>query len=151
MKIFTMCGYRCDLCEAYAPNIKIKDGRENLREVWGKYYNFEIATEDIYCDGCRAKGDDAKRIIDACQVRDCVINKGIEHCGECKDFPCDTFYTRKGLSLEGAKRKMGSDFDRDEYNEYLLAYDNGTRMLEHKTNSSALSPMDWMLWRKKKV
>lgn len=39
-----------------------------------------------------------------------------------------TFDERKGLSFQDAKEKLGSNFCDDEYNSYLLAYDNVTRL-----------------------
>lgn len=38
----TMCGYRCDLCKAFAPNIKNNDEREMLSNIWNKYYDRDI-------------------------------------------------------------------------------------------------------------
>lgn len=128
MEKVTMCGYRCDLCKAFAPNIKRNDEREKLSNIWNKYYDLNIPTEKIYCDGCRCAGENARRIDMDCPVRKCVIENCIDHCGECTDFPCATFYERKGLSYEEAKEKLGSNFCADEYNNYLLAYDNVTRL-----------------------
>jgi len=130
----TMCGYRCELCKAYAPNIKKNDERNLLSQVWKKYYNLDIKEEDIYCDGCRCTRESAKRIDQNCPVRSCVLSKEIEHCGECDDFPCDTFQERKGLSSEEAKDKLKQDFDQEEYDKYLLAYDNLTRLKAYRRN-----------------
>lgn len=130
----TMCGYRCDLCKAFAPNIKNNDEREMLSTVWNKYYDLDIPAEKIYCDGCRCTKENAKRIDMNCPVRRCVIEKQIDNCGECADFPCVVFDERRGLSLQEAKEKLGSSFCLDEYNNYLLAYDNMTRLKEYKNS-----------------
>lgn len=129
MSELTMCGYRCDLCKAFVDNIKKKDQREMLSSIWAKYYSgLAIPTEDIYCDGCRCMHQDAKRIDNACPVRMCVIEKRIEHCGICDSYPCDVFLQREGLSCSEAKQKLGKEFDQSEYDEFLLAYDNKTRL-----------------------
>lgn len=129
-----MCGYRCDLCKAYVPNIKDNDEREMLSNVWNKYYDLNISAEEIYCDGCRCSKENAKRIDMNCPVRKCVIEKQVDNCGECIEFPCEIFNERKGLSFQEAKEKLGSTFCEDEYNNYLLAYDNMTRLKEYKKN-----------------
>lgn len=133
MAEFNMCGYRCDLCKAYAPNVKKNDKRKEQIQVWDKYYGgFDGATiENIYCDGCRCDRPDAKRIDMGCPVRKCVIEKGLIHCGDCNDYPCSTFDQRKGLSLEDAKSKLGETFNEYEYEEYLSAFDNKTRLNEY--------------------
>lgn len=133
-KILTMCGYRCDLCKAYAPNSKKKDERNLLSQVWKKYYDLDIKKEDIYCDGCRCDHYHVKRIDQNCPVRACVISRNIESCGKCNDFPCDTFHKRKGLSAKEAKEKLNQDFNQEEYDNYLLAYDNLTRLKAYRKN-----------------
>ncbi|WP_339791685.1 DUF3795 domain-containing protein [Tissierella sp.] len=131
MEKITMCGYRCDLCKAFVSNIINKDEREILSNMWKKYYDLDILAEEIYCDGCRCNNENVKRIDSNCPVRKCVIDKNINNCGECIDFPCTVFNERRGLSFQEAKEKLGSDFCADEYNSNLLAYDNFTRLKEY--------------------
>jgi len=133
MKNLTMCGYSCELCKAYAPNIKKLDQREMLSKIWMKYYNLDIKPENIYCDGCRCGKEDAKRIDDSCPVRSCVLEKNLEHCGCCNEYPCDTFSEREGLSCQAAKENP--TFSQTEYDEFLLAFDNKTRLDEFKKNN----------------
>ena len=52
---------------------------------------------------------------------------------DCSDFPCGVFYKRCGSFPEEKK-----DFDMDEYNEYILAYDNETRIREYKSKREQL-------------
>lgn len=126
-----MCGYRCDLCKAYAPNIEKNDDRAMLSEIWKKYYDLDIKAEQIYCEGCRCSKEDAVRIDNNCPVRKCVIQRNIDNCGDCTRFPCSVFLERKGLSYEGAKEKLGASFDEEEYQSCLSAYDNYTRLKEY--------------------
>ena len=128
----TMCGYKCDLCKAYSKNIKKNDKRKMLYQVWNKYYDLDIKQEDIYCDGCRCKKRDAKRIDDNCPVRACVIDKKLHSCMDCNEYPCDKFLAREGLSCDAARQKFGKNFCQKEFNEYLLAYDNKTRIDKYK-------------------
>ena len=37
-----MCGYCCDMCKAFAGNIKKKDERNVLSDYWNKYYDMLI-------------------------------------------------------------------------------------------------------------
>ena len=102
----SMCGYRCDLCKAFAPNIQSNDEREVLSSMWNKYYELSIPLEKIYCDGCRAASESVKRIDMKCPVRTCVMKKLVDHCGECTEFPCEVFHERKGLSFQEAYCKL---------------------------------------------
>lgn len=124
----TMCGYCCELCKAYVVNISRKDERERLSNLWHKYYDLNIPVDKIYCDGCRCDKDNAKRIDNNCPVRNCVLERGINNCGRCNEYPCATFNERIGLSFQEAKEKLGENFCQDDYDNYLLAYDNVTRL-----------------------
>ncbi|MDD4337268.1 MAG: DUF3788 family protein [Firmicutes bacterium] len=124
----TMCGYLCDMCKAFAPNIKKKDERERLSVLWSKYYDLDIPAENICCDGCRSMKPNARRIDNNCPVRACVPLNGIDNCGECSKYPCGVFMERKGLSYEEARKEQGESFDEQEYEEYMLAYDNKSRL-----------------------
>lgn len=135
MTTMTRCGYCCDLCKAYTPNVQINDQRKELSEIWKKYYDLNIPVDDIYCDGCRCERADAKFLDNNCPVRKCVIDKNLHHCGDCSSYPCDTFNQRKGLSAREAQEKSGQNYDASQYNEYLLAYDNKTRIDEYKKNN----------------
>lgn len=123
-----MCGYLCDMCKAFAPNIKKKDERERLSVLWSKYYDLDIPAENIFCDGCRSMEPNARRIDSNCPVRACVLQNGIDNCGECSKYPCEVFMERKGLSYEEARKEQGESFDEEEYEEYMLAYDNKSRL-----------------------
>ena len=125
--VITLCGYKCDLCKAYSKNIKKDDKRRELSYVWQKYYDLDIPEKDIYCDGCRSKKN-AMLLDSACPVRACVSQKNLHSCLDCGQYPCDVFDMRKGLSLSDAKQKLADKFDINEFNEYLLAYDNKTRL-----------------------
>lgn len=62
------------------------------------------------CSGCtleHIKGD--------CFTLDCVTKKGLECCGHCKDFPCDTIINEKNttvLDKDWLKWKKQSDTNR---------------------------------------
>lgn len=128
----TRCGYRCDLCKAFAPNIKADDRRQELSEVWKEYYDLDIPAEEIYCEGCRCGKENPKLIDSNCPVRKCVMNNKLNHCGECQKYPCSTFNEREGLSAEGAEKRVGENYDESKYKEYLLAYDNKSRIDAYK-------------------
>jgi hypothetical protein len=128
MAELTMCGYLCNLCKAFSQNIEKKDERESLSKAWKKYYGLDIPAVNIYCDGCRCNRPDAKRLDTGCPVRSCVIKKEVFHCGQCDEYPCKTFDERRGLSFDEAQKEQGDKFDPNEYNDFLLAYDNQNRL-----------------------
>jgi len=131
-----MCGYCCDLCQALTRNIKKKDDRQQLSLLWAKYYDLQIPPEKIVCDGCRSKKRDAKRVDGNCPVRKCVLERQVNSCGDCADYPCEIFAEREGLSSADAKQKLGSSYNNQEYEDYLLAYDNRSRLDRYKARQA---------------
>lgn len=132
-KAISMCGYKCSACKAYVKNFKKNDQRNTLAATWKKYYNLDIQGE-IYCDGCRCEKKDAIRIDVACPVRNCVLGKSLNHCGECVEYPCKVFREREGLTFEEAAKQVGSDFSAEIYKEFLSAFDNKTRLKKYKSS-----------------
>jgi len=58
-----------------------------LVEGWRKYFGHQNYTvENVRCDGCLS--DD--RLADkTCPISPCVIEKGLENCAYCDEYPCD--------------------------------------------------------------
>ena len=104
----TMCGYVCDMCKAFAPNIKRKDERECLSLLWRKYYDLDIPAENIYCEGCRSTKKDAIRIDNDCPVRACVLQNRVDNCGECSKYPCEVLKRRKCMSYGESREEQGA-------------------------------------------
>ena len=127
-RTIAMCGYRCDLCQAYSRNIQKDDQRASLSLAWQKYYEIESDPAVMYCDGCRSAKKDAQRIDSNCPVRGCVLNRNINSCVDCGEYPCGTFAKREGLCFEQAREKRGVDFSGEEFDRFLRAFDNKTRI-----------------------
>lgn len=132
-----MCGCRCALCKAYTPNAEKNDQRHILAEMWNKHYGVDPSVMDS-CDGCANNPSDEN-----CPVRKCVLDKGLNHCGDCGDFPCNVFHQRGGSFPEEKK----NDFDMNEYNAYIHAYDNETRLREYKARQEQLKQVSAEIMR----
>ena len=130
MKELTMCGYCCELCKAYATNIQKKDQRKKQLQMWDDCYGGfdDCSIDSIYCEGCRCDKPDVIRIDSECPVRKCVIEKELLHCGDCNEYPCETFGQREGICFEKAKEILKDKFDANKYEEYLRAFDNKTNL-----------------------
>src|SRR5208282_2659227 len=47
-----------------------------------------IPRERLPCAGCRNVAGDCPVISARCETYECVIQKGVDFCSECADFPC---------------------------------------------------------------
>lgn len=91
-EVYSRCGQRCDLCLIHRANVEKEDRRAELCAVWGKLGPEKYDPETTICDGCMADGEDAVLFSGGgCKCRKCVMEKGLQHCGHCSDYPCDYF------------------------------------------------------------
>ena len=124
-EILARCGYRCDLCPAYAGNIKDFEDRQRVSDGWFKYAGFRVPPEDIYCPGCLS---DQEPVDQDCPVRPCVNEKGLENCGHCPDLPCDNLKTRMNFFED----RLGdfSSIPKDDFDNYIKPYISKDRLMK---------------------
>jgi len=83
-KMVGYCGYNCHLCAARSDDPEV---RQKLVDGWRKIYGHEHYTvENVHCVGCRAEGHHADL---ECKARPCAVERGVDSCAACDDFPCD--------------------------------------------------------------
>ena len=87
-KLAAPCGLYCGVCGIYLAhrdnNLKFK---ERLRDFYQKALgDVTLGVDDIRCEGCLS--DVLCKYCYACDIRPCAIEKGIEGCHQCSDFPC---------------------------------------------------------------
>ena len=124
--ILTRCGYRCDLCLAYRPNVVANpSNRRKLSDGWFRYFGFRLSPEEICCDGCMA---DTPNLIDkGCPVRPCVIEKGLDNCARCEQYVCGKLAERL-VVYEEVRRRAGAEIPEEDYVCFIQAYENKLRL-----------------------
>ena len=124
--ILTRCGYRCDLCLAYKPNVESNPAnQQKLSDGWHKYFSFRLSPQEIVCDGCMA--DDPTLIDDACPVRPCVIEKGLDNCSQCEQYVCQKLMERL-VEYDEIKSRIDSEVPDDDYLCFIRPYENKKRL-----------------------
>ncbi len=125
-EILTRCGYRCDLCLAYRPNVEANpSNRQTLSDGWHKYFGFHIPAEQIACDGCMAENP---RLIDkACPVRPCVLARGLANCAECPDYICETLSERL-VVYEKLAATIPHPIPTEDRARFIAPYENKARL-----------------------
>jgi hypothetical protein len=124
--ILTRCGYRCDLCLAYKPNVATTPAnQQKLSDGWHKYFGFRLPPSEICCDGCMV--DNPKLIDTSCPVRPCVIARGLDNCSQCEEYVCEKL-TERLVIREEVERRTGVEIPKDDYACFIRPYENKRRL-----------------------
>lgn len=124
--ILTRCGYRCDLCLAYKPNVEKHPGnRQKLSDGWHKYFGFRLPPAEICCDGCMS--EDPHLIDQSCPVRPCVIERGLDNCSQCEEYTCDRLRQRL-VTYEGVAERVSAEIPEDDRERFIRPYENKERL-----------------------
>ncbi|AKA70399.1 DUF3795 domain-containing protein [Clostridium scatologenes] len=75
------CGLYCGACSF---RVAFEDNDRNHIEHMPMYYNYLKNKPLEFCPGCRLENKCGE-----CTIRDCAIEKKVEYCSQCNDFPCD--------------------------------------------------------------
>ena len=87
-KIIAMCGLVCDDCIAFIATQKDEDElRQKVVEAWSTE-DEPLRPEDVDCDGCTI-GKRLYSFCAVCDVRKCGLDRNIENCSQCSEFPCE--------------------------------------------------------------
>ena len=122
-EIVSRCGYRCDICPAYKKNITTSEDQQKTSDGWFKIYGFRIPPEEIYCDRCLTDDSDNPKLIDNnCQVRLCVLEKGIENCAYCSQYICDNLKA-KIVDYNKIAAKFKEPIGKEDYECFIKPYE----------------------------
>jgi hypothetical protein len=125
-EVLTRCGYRCDLCLAYRPNVEAEPSNQQiLSDGWQKYFGFWIPPERILCDGCMA--ENPCLIEKSCPVRPCAIQRGLGNCSECPDYVCGKLADRL-VVYEQLAVKHASGIPAEDRARFIRPYENKERL-----------------------
>ena len=124
--ILTRCGYRCDQCLAYAPNVAREDRRQELSDGWQALFGFRIEPEQIVCEGCVSSADPV--LIDKnCPVRPCAAGRKIDNCALCGEFICEKLESRI-VRREEIEKRLSRVVTDTEYELFVKPYDSEPRL-----------------------
>ena len=118
------CGDNCTFCPKYSANLigsrkEIKQVAILMKKV-GWRYNLDYP-EKMRCEGCQD--------IEVCEygVKECCIEKNIQNCGKCIDYPCPKIkkaFEITAINVEKFKNILSSEDYEIFRKAYFLKQDN---------------------------
>jgi hypothetical protein len=77
------CGIYCGACSV------ARFGQTGRADAFVACMGDRVPAAGITCRGCKSGAVYAGCRL--CRMRDCAVGRGLEHCGDCGDFPCATY------------------------------------------------------------
>ncbi len=122
-QIVARCGFRCDACKAYAANNHSNEDRLKVASAWSKYFGLKIPPEKLHCNGCRDGECAGDALPDpSCPIRVCVLERGMNTCADCYDYPCDKIESRIS-EVEDVMLRFVNRISHEEFDAYIAPYD----------------------------
>ncbi len=87
-KLMAFCGILCSECPAFKATQA--DDEELLAKTAVEWSSDDhtLEADDLLCDGCIYEDKRASKFCLECTVRECALERGVENCGHCDEFPC---------------------------------------------------------------
>ena len=86
--LIAFCGLDCARCDARTATIHNDDAlRQQVARQWSEWNQVDIPAASINCLGCRTEGIKCPYCDSMCPIRQCALQKGVSHCGECPESP----------------------------------------------------------------
>jgi hypothetical protein len=82
------CGIVCTDCRAFiATQTNDRELKGKIAKAWSTQME-TLKSEDIDCDGCLTTGRRLATFCTTCEVRRCGLERGVENCAYCREYPC---------------------------------------------------------------
>jgi hypothetical protein len=96
------CGMYCSVCAVRSADLY---NDQNLKEILASV--FGTSPENVVCDGCMS--ENTFQFAKTCSIRACAVEKSLEGCYQCDDFPCNNinsfpFEISRNMMLEAIPR-----------------------------------------------
>ncbi|MGI6110456.1 MAG: DUF3795 domain-containing protein [Eubacteriaceae bacterium] len=90
-ELIACCGLNCETCDARIATVNDDNElREKTARLWAEMNQVPITAEMINCMGCRADGVKTPYCDSLCMIRQCVLEKKFDTCGDCPEMEsCD--------------------------------------------------------------
>jgi hypothetical protein len=126
--IVSCCGYRCDLCPAFVKNNSSAADRLAVAAGWSKYFKLRMKPDSIRCHGCLAEDSGGCDLPPQdCAVRRCVIERKLDNCAGCAEYPCKEL-ERRMRGVEKTIRRFQGKILKREYDRFIAPYDARTML-----------------------
>lgn len=89
-EMIAFCGLACHECPTLlATKADDDEKRAAVARKWSELFKADIKPEMINCDGCLTVEGSLFGYCSMCETRKCGMERGVDNCGYCDEYPCD--------------------------------------------------------------
>jgi hypothetical protein len=122
------CGFRCDLCGALVRNSPTSADRLDAAAGWAKYFHLKVKPDSMRCNGCLARDCSGYEFPEKnCAIRRCVLERGIDNCAACAEYPC-TKLEKRMRGVEKVIKRFRNEVPKREFDRFIAPYDARTTL-----------------------
>jgi hypothetical protein len=105
-KLIGACGLTCSACDAYlATQAGDAAAVERIAAAWSEQFHTSVKPEHVWCDGCLTTVPRKCAHCAECEVRACVLQKGLANCAACPDYGCQTLESFLAFAADSGARE----------------------------------------------
>jgi hypothetical protein len=105
-KLISACGLVCSDCDAYLATQKgDAAAAQAIAAQWSEQFGTSIPPEAVWCDGCMTGGERRCGHVAECNIRACVVERGLSNCAGCEDYACDKLEEFFQMAAESGARE----------------------------------------------
>jgi hypothetical protein len=88
-RIIAFCGILCSDCPAFKATLAGDEEALAKQAAEWSSDEYPLEADDLLCDGCIYEDKRTAKFCLDCDVRQCALERGVENCAHCDDFPCE--------------------------------------------------------------
>jgi len=105
-RLISACGLVCSECDAYlATQAGDAAAIERVAGEWSKQFGATISAASVWCDGCMTAGERKVGHAADCEIRACVVGRGLANCAACDAYVCDQLESFLTMAAESGARE----------------------------------------------
>ncbi|HUI31543.1 MAG TPA: DUF3795 domain-containing protein [Candidatus Acidoferrales bacterium] len=123
-EIISRCGFRCDQCPAFKGNNNTPADQIKTAAGWSRFFGLKMSPDKIICNGCLSNECVGHDLPDSeCPIKPCVLERGMNTCADCFDYPCEKLMERI-RGVDEVISKFKGKISQEEYDTFIAPYDS---------------------------
>ncbi len=94
-EMLSYCGLLCNNCPIFLATRESNESKQeemkiDIINLCKEHYNVDYNFDDINgCDGCTSDSGQLFTGCKNCEIRKCIVQKGLSNCAYCEEYACD--------------------------------------------------------------